>query len=39
MTDVLIVGDTERVPEMRHEVPLMIPDPFFYAERDGAGSS
>ena len=34
MTDVLIVGDTERVPEMRHEVPLMIPDPFFYAERD-----
>jgi Xaa-Pro aminopeptidase len=35
MTDVLIVGDTERVPEMRHEVPLMIPDPFFYAEREG----
>ena len=25
MTDVLIVGDTECVPEMRHEVPLMIP--------------
>jgi Xaa-Pro aminopeptidase len=35
MKDVLIVGDTERVPEMRHEVPLTIPDPFFYAERDG----
>lgn len=35
MTDVLVVGDTERVPELRHEVPLMIPDPFFYAERDG----
>jgi Xaa-Pro aminopeptidase len=35
MSEVLIVGDTERVPELRHEVPLMIPDPFFYAERDG----
>jgi len=35
MSDVLIVGDTERVPELRHEVPLTIPDPFFYAERDG----
>lgn len=35
MADVLIVGDTERVPELRHEVPLMIPDPFFYAERNG----
>jgi Xaa-Pro aminopeptidase len=35
MSDVLIVGDTERVPEMRHEVPLTIPDPFFYAEREG----
>ena len=35
MADVLIVGDTERVPEMRHEVPLTIPDPFFYAEREG----
>jgi Xaa-Pro aminopeptidase len=35
VTEVLIVGDTERVPELRHEVPLMIPDPFFYAEKDG----
>jgi len=35
MADVLIVGDTERVPELRHEVPLGIPDPFFYAETDG----
>jgi Xaa-Pro aminopeptidase len=35
VTEALIVGDTERVPEMRHEVPLMIPDPFFYAEKDG----
>jgi Xaa-Pro aminopeptidase len=35
MADVLIVGDTERVPELRHEVPLSIPDPFFYVEQDG----
>jgi Xaa-Pro aminopeptidase len=33
--DVLIVGDTERTPELRHEVPLGIPDPFVYAETDG----
>jgi Xaa-Pro aminopeptidase len=33
--DVLIFGDTVRSPELRHEVPLMIGDPFFYAERDG----
>jgi Xaa-Pro aminopeptidase len=33
--DVLIVGDTLRTPELRHEVPLGIPDPFVYAERDG----
>jgi Xaa-Pro aminopeptidase len=30
--DVLIWGDTVRVPELRHEVPLTIPDPFLYAE-------
>ncbi|MDQ5820364.1 MAG: M24 family metallopeptidase, partial [Actinomycetota bacterium] len=35
MPDVLIYGDTVRSPELRHEVPLMIGDPFFYAERDG----
>jgi Xaa-Pro aminopeptidase len=35
MPDVLIVGDTVRTPELRHEVPLMIPDPFIYAEVDG----
>lgn len=29
---VLIVGDTVRVPELRHEVPLGIPDAFLYAE-------
>jgi Xaa-Pro aminopeptidase len=33
--NLLIVGDTVRVPELRHEVPLGIPDPFFYAELDG----
>ena len=32
MTDVLIVGDTERCPELRHELPLHIGDPFLYAE-------
>jgi Xaa-Pro aminopeptidase len=32
---VLIHGDTLRTPELRHEVPLGIPDPFFYAELDG----
>jgi Xaa-Pro aminopeptidase len=35
MTDVLIVGDTLRTPELRHEVPLGIPDAFTYAEVDG----
>jgi Xaa-Pro aminopeptidase len=31
----LIHGDTVRTPELRHEVPLGIPDPFLYAELDG----
>lgn len=35
MTDVLIVADTVRSPELRHEVPLAVPDPFFYAEVGG----
>src|SRR5262245_21124113 len=35
MTDVLIYGDTIRHPELRHEVPLTLGDPFLYAERDG----
>ena len=35
MNDVLIVGDTLRTPELRHEVALGIPDPFVYAEKDG----
>jgi Xaa-Pro aminopeptidase len=33
--DVLIYGDTERSPELRHEVPVAIGDPFLYMERDG----
>jgi Xaa-Pro aminopeptidase len=35
MADVLIFGDTVRSQELRHEVPLMIPDAFLYAEREG----
>ena len=35
MTDVLVFGDTLRSPELRHEVPLPVPDPFLYAEHDG----
>ena len=31
-TDVLIVADTRSSPEMRHEIPLVVPDPFVYAE-------
>jgi Xaa-Pro aminopeptidase len=33
--DVLIYADTFRTPELRHEVPLGVPDPFLYAEKDG----
>jgi Xaa-Pro aminopeptidase len=35
MADVLIVGDTERMMELRHEVPVQITDSFFYAEVGG----
>ncbi|MDP9262521.1 MAG: hypothetical protein M3O89_11175, partial [Actinomycetota bacterium] len=35
MADVLILADSTRSPEMRHEVPVAIPDSFLYAERDG----
>jgi Xaa-Pro aminopeptidase len=35
VTDILLYGDTYRLPEMRHEVPIGIPDPFLYAEKDG----
>jgi Xaa-Pro aminopeptidase len=33
--DVVVYGDTFRSPELRHEVPIGIPDPFLYLERDG----
>jgi Xaa-Pro aminopeptidase len=36
--DVLIVGDTVRSPELRHEVPLAVPDAFLYAEVGGTRS-
>jgi Xaa-Pro aminopeptidase len=35
MPGVLICGDTMRSPELRHEVPLGIGDPFLYLEVDG----
>src|SRR4051794_26183344 len=35
MPDVLMYADTYRSPELRHEVPIGIPDPFLYAEQDG----
>jgi len=35
LSDLLIYADSLRSPEMRHEVPVSIPDPFLYAERDG----
>lgn len=36
MTDVLIHADTVRSPELRHEVPVTVPDPFLYYERNGS---
>jgi Xaa-Pro aminopeptidase len=36
MPDVLMYADTYRSPELRHEVPIGIPDPFLYVEKDGA---
>jgi Xaa-Pro aminopeptidase len=35
MPDVLLYGDTERMLELRHEVPVPIGDPFLYAEVAG----
>jgi Xaa-Pro aminopeptidase len=35
MPDVLMYADTFRSPELRHEVPIGIPDPFLYAEQGG----
>ena len=36
MNDLMILADTIRSPEMRHEVPVAVPDPFLYVERDGS---
>ncbi len=36
MPDVLIYADTIRSADMRHELPLVVPDPFLYAEVGGA---
>jgi Xaa-Pro aminopeptidase len=35
MPDVLLYGDTERSPALRHEIPIVIGDPFLYAEVGG----
>jgi Xaa-Pro aminopeptidase len=35
LTDVVIYADSMRSPELRHEVPLPVPDPFLYVERNG----
>ena len=35
MGDVLIFGDTERSPELRHEIPIGIGDPLLYVEKGG----
>jgi Xaa-Pro aminopeptidase len=34
--DVLIFADTIRSPELRHEVPVAVPDAFIYAEKNGS---
>jgi Xaa-Pro aminopeptidase len=36
MPDVLIYGDTIRHAELRHELPMVVPDAFLYAEIGGA---
>ena len=35
MPDILLIGDSVRSPELRHEVQIEIGDPFLYAEVDG----
>jgi Xaa-Pro aminopeptidase len=35
MSDVLIFADSMRSAEMRHQVPVAVPDPFLYVERNG----
>jgi Xaa-Pro aminopeptidase len=36
LANLLIYADSLRSPEMRHEVPVSVPDPFLYAEQDNA---
>jgi len=36
VSDVLIYADSVRSPELRHEVPISITDPFLYLERNGS---
>ncbi len=36
MPDVVIFGDTVRSPELRHELPLVAPDPLIYVEQNGS---
>src|SRR5947208_14889332 len=38
VSEILVYADSLRSPEMRHEVPIAVPYPFLYAERDGKGS-
>jgi Xaa-Pro aminopeptidase len=35
-SDVLIFADSVVSPEMRHEVPVLVPDPFLYVEKNGS---
>src|SRR5580765_496795 len=35
MTNILICADSIRSADMRHAVPLPVPDPFIYAEAEG----
>ena len=35
MPDVLIFADSVTSPEQRHEVPILVPDPFLYVEKGG----
>jgi len=35
VADVVIYADTVRSPELRHEVPMIVPDEFLYVERNG----
>ena len=36
MADQVLIYADSRSPEMRHEVPLMVPDPFLYLEENGS---